>query len=103
MPPPRQTQRPQGLHLKFRPPGPVAEAFFKDRTMRSFIRGPIGSGKTYTAIFKILDLICEMPPTREGVRKSRWLAIRNTYPELKKTTILDWMQVADGLGHFSND
>lgn len=63
---------------------------------KAFVRGlmgPIGSGKSVTCIQEIFRLACEQKPNRDGKRRSRWAIIRNTYPELKSTTIktyLDW-------------
>jgi len=40
----------------------------------------------------------------DGTRRSRWAVIRNTYPELKATTIKTWEQWAPlGVGRFSQD
>jgi hypothetical protein len=45
--------------------------------------------------------ICAQKPNRDGIRKSRWYAVRNTYPDLFGTTIKDWMDLFQDLGHFS--
>lgn len=50
--------------------------------------------------------MCEQEPVKlknhkyEGVRLSRWLAVRNTYSELFSTTIKDWREIHDDLGVF---
>lgn len=56
------------------------------------IRGPFGSGKSTASIFEMLRRATEQPPGFDGVRRSRWAAIRNTYPELRTTTITTWHQ-----------
>ena len=63
----------------------------------SFVRGimgPVGSGKSVACCVEIFLRACEQRPSGpESVRKSRWAVIRNTYPELKTTTIKtfqDW-------------
>lgn len=33
-----------------------------------------------------------MTPCRDGIRRSRWVVIRNTYPELTSTTIKTWLE-----------
>jgi hypothetical protein len=38
----------------------------------------------------------EQKPGPDGIRHSRWIVVRNTYPELKTTTIKTWM---DWVGH----
>lgn len=56
------------------------------------IKGPIGSGKSVACTLEMLAKGIEQEPYN-GVRSSRWAAIRNTYPELKSTTIKtfeDW-------------
>ncbi len=68
----------------------------------AFVRcvvGPIGSGKTSACILEILRRAREQAPGKDGIRRSRWAVIRNTYPELRDTTrktFEDW--IPDGLG-----
>ncbi len=56
------------------------------------IKGPFGSGKSTACCMEIMRRAKEQPPGADGIRRSRWAAIRNTYPELKTTTILTWHQ-----------
>ena len=35
----------------------------------------------------------QAPSPRDGLRKTRWLVARNTFPELKRTTLPTWRQV----------
>lgn len=72
--------------------GPMLEAFVKDRTFMSGIMGPFGSGKSTGAVIKAMHVANEMPPCSDGVRRLRGAVIRNTYPELKTTTIATWHQ-----------
>lgn len=56
------------------------------------IRGPIGSGKSVTCVMEMFR-IAKLQRVYDGKRKTRWAAVRNTYPELKSTTIRtfqDW-------------
>jgi hypothetical protein len=69
----------------------TASRFHRDRA--SFvrgIRGPVGSGKTTACCWDIWMLAHEAAPGKDGVRRSRWLAVRNTYGDLKATTIQTW-------------
>lgn len=50
------------------------------------IMGPIGSGKSVACSVELLAQAMQIPPFK-GVRRSRYVAIRNTYPELRTTTI----------------
>lgn len=70
--------------------GKVLAQYLKSRARVTFIRGPLGSGKTFASCQRVFDQICEQRPNRNGVRKSRWLAVRNTYSDLETTTIKDW-------------
>jgi hypothetical protein len=49
--------------------------------------GPVGGGKTVANIMELYLRSCEQEPDENGVRKTRWALIRNTYPELLSTTL----------------
>jgi hypothetical protein len=78
--------------VAYEPPGPVARAYMRSDAFVRGIRGPFGSGKSTASIFEILRRATSQPPGHDGVRRSRWTAIRNTYPELRTTTITTWHQ-----------
>jgi hypothetical protein len=84
-----------------RPQGQVLAAFAACNARVMMIMGPLGSGKTYQCAQKVFDLMCEQKANADGIRKSRWYAIRNTYPDLFGTTIKDWMELFSELGRFS--
>lgn len=67
--------------------GPVLESFLFDNSPVAIIQGPIGSGKTRAAVMRMVRHCSEQPRQRDGKRRSRWLVVRQTYPELKTTTI----------------
>lgn len=55
----------------------------------AFVRcciGPVGSGKSSACVLEILRRAAEQAPGRDGVRRTRFAVIRNTYRELKDTT-----------------
>jgi hypothetical protein len=81
---------PEGLQV-YEPDGPVLTEAFWDRSEFSVIQGPIGSGTSSMCCHKIFVISCEQEPDREGVRKSRWLIVRESYPQLEKTTIKTWL------------
>jgi len=56
----------------------------------SIIRGPLGSGKTTGSLCRLQRHMREQEANSEGVRPSRFLAIRNTYLDLAGTTIKDF-------------
>lgn len=57
------------------------------------LMGPVGSGKSVANLCEIIMRTCAMPECYDGVRRARWAIVRNTYPELAKTTLKsfdDW-------------
>ena len=78
----------------------VLGRYIKERKFISIIRGPLGSGKTYASCQRIVHQMCEQKPNRQGIRRSRWVAIRNTYSELFSTTIKDFLDLFEDLGTF---
>lgn len=78
--------------IQYHPPGPVARAFIKSDAFVCGIRGPIGSGKSTAAVMKLIRNAQKQTPGRDGWRRRRTAIIRNTYPELRTTTIKTWHQ-----------
>jgi hypothetical protein len=79
----------------YSPDGAQLAAFILDRSPVSLIRGPIGSGKSVASLMKIWSLACEQRPGPDGIRRTRWGVVRNTFPELKGTTVKTWLQWFD--------
>ena len=78
--------------IVYKPPGPVARSFLGSSAFFRGIMGPFGSGKSTVCVMEILRRAKEQLPGIDGIRRSRWAVIRNTYPELKTTTIKTWHQ-----------
>lgn len=79
--------------LTFEPSGRVIREWMEDET--SFVRGivgPFGSGKTAGAVVEILRRSMAQEPGPDGIRRTRWAIIRNTFAELKSTTLKSWEQ-----------
>jgi hypothetical protein len=74
------------------PDGEVLNAYFWDRSRLSVIQGPIGSGTSTCSCHRIWSLSCEQEPDFDGFRRTRWLIIRESYRQLKKTTIKTWLE-----------
>lgn len=70
---------------------PTLAKFHASNALVRGVRGPIGSGKSVGCCNEIFRRACEQRPSKDGVRRSRWAIIRNTYPELKSTTIKTWL------------
>lgn len=68
---------------------PVAKDFHRSNKFIRTIIGPIGSGKSVACCIEILKKSMEQAPFN-GIRRSRWVIIRNTYRELIDTTMRTW-------------
>ena len=88
----------QNQVVQFEADGAVLDAYVKDESPRVFIMGPLGSGKTQGSCYKLFDLFNTQTPNREGIRRGRWYAVRNTYSDLLTTTWKDWMELFAPLG-----
>ncbi len=69
---------------------PTLAQFHGSQAMVRGVMGPIGSGKSVSCCIEVLTRSQMQAPNRKGVRKTRWAIIRNSYPELKSTTIQTW-------------
>lgn len=81
------------FNISYDAPKTVAMFMASDAKMR-VIKGPQGSGKSSGSVMEILRRMQEQEPDWDGVRRSRWLVVRNTFPQLRLTTIktfLDWI------------
>lgn len=68
----------------------TASQFHQDNSTIRCLMGPVGSGKSSACVMEILRRSMEQEPAADGFRYSRWVIVRNSYPELKSTTIKDW-------------
>lgn len=66
---------------------PTPARLHLDNSDVRYIEGPFGSGKTTACLFELIKLAMEQQPDDHNIRRTRWAIIRNTYPELKSTTI----------------
>ena len=55
------------------------------------LMGPFGSGKSVGCVMDLTQRAAAQPPDENGVRKTRWAVVRNTYKQLEDTTIATWM------------
>ena len=78
--------------INYSPPGKVASKFHQSNSFVRGLMGPVGSGKSSSCCVEIVMRALKQRPWLDGVRRSRWLVVRNTYPELKSTTIKTWQQ-----------
>jgi hypothetical protein len=71
--------------------GPNIAAFHKDEAFVRGIKGPIGSGKSVACCMDIMAHALKQPVGEDGFARSRVVIVRNTFPELKSTTIKTWL------------
>ncbi len=74
--------------------GPIAKQFHEDTTSEAkLLIGPVGTGKTSSAAFETIEKASARVLPTKGALRSRFAIVRNTYPELRDTTIktyCDW-------------
>jgi len=79
--------------IDYRPP-PILKRFIKDfkydELFYSWIVGPVGSGKTTGIFFKLIYMAKMQDPSRDGIRRTKAVIVRNTMPQLKDTTLASW-------------
>ncbi len=78
--------------VTYTPSGPTVDRFMRSKAFVRAIKGPIGSGKSTGCVIEILRRSMEQKPSHDGIRKTRWAIIRNSYPELKSTTMKTWAE-----------
>jgi hypothetical protein len=89
------------VRLKYKPQGDTLLRFHQSKKPVRGVMGPLGSGKTSAFVLENLRLMESQAPGPDKVRRSRALVTRNTYPDLRDTTIRDWREVfTDRFGDF---
>jgi hypothetical protein len=77
--------------LKYTPPKSVS-GFLTSEKFINLIVGPVGSTKTTAGIMKIAYEAKQMAASRDGIRRSRAIWIRNTAEQLRDTSIPDFLK-----------
>jgi len=88
------------FEIRLKPQGETLRRYMLSRKRCCFIMGPLGSAKTYQSCQKIFKLMVTQRANAQGERKSRWIAVRNTYSDLLTTTVKDWMDLFGDLGRY---
>lgn len=71
----------------------VASSYHQDSSsLVKVLFGAVGCGKSVANCIEIFLRASQQEKGNDGVRRSRWAIIRNTYPELKATTIKTWLE-----------
>lgn len=79
------------VEFAYKPDGDVLRDFMKDNSFFRGLRGPVGSGKSVGCAVEIFRRALQQKPDANGVRKTRWAVVRNSYPQLRTTTIKTWL------------
>lgn len=76
----------------------TAKNFHLSSSLVRAVMGPVGSGKSTMCCAEPILTAMDADPCKDGVRRSRWLIVRNTYGQLKTTTLATWMSWWGKLG-----
>lgn len=81
----------QPAAIDYTPDGETLVEFMRSNAFGRLLRGPVGSGKSVAGCIEIIRRATEQAPSKvNGKRKTRWAVVRNTFPELKTTTMKTW-------------
>lgn len=72
---------------------PTAAAFHRDESRVRMLMGPVGCGKSVACCMEIFRLMATQPKASDGFRYSRIVIVRETFPELKSTTLKTWQEL----------
>lgn len=87
--------------VRYRAQGETLADYIRSTVRRCIIVGPLGSGKTNASCYKGFRLCVDETPGPDRVRRTRAIAVRNTYSDLTTTTIPDWMDSYGDLGRYT--
>ena len=74
---------------------PTIGRFHKSSAFYRGVMGPVGSGKSTGMCMEIMRRAQEQTLGKDGIRRTRWVIVRNTYRELKDTTLKTWFDWFD--------
>jgi hypothetical protein len=82
-------------------PGPVSSAFLATTAPVSVLMGPAAGGKTVTGLQRGVLMAFRWPLTAPGVRRVRFLVMRQRMTDMEASTIPSWLAwYPRSLGHF---
>lgn len=81
-----------GGNLSYTVTSSIIRAFHESLSRIRMLEGPIGSGKSVAACWEIFNMAFDMPPCKDGVRRSRTCFIRDTATNLVDTTMKTWLK-----------
>lgn len=66
-------------------PSPTGLEFHRSKADTRLVMGPVGSGKSTMAINELIMLAVMQVPDKWNQRTTKWLIVRETYPQLRNT------------------
>ena len=72
---------------------PTLWKFWQSSTRTRIILGPVGSGKTYVSCVNPLAIAMNQAPGTNNIRPFKLAVVRNSMPELWRTTIETWLGI----------
>jgi len=82
-----------GIDLDFSK-SPIVYDFLQSNSFVRGLMGPVGSGKSYACAAEVMmRAVRQKPSPHDGIRYTRFVIVRNSYPELKTTTIKTWQEL----------
>lgn len=89
----RDTTKPTNLTIKYSYRDvPTIRAFSESNAFMRGLMGPFGSGKSVGCSIEIAKRAMEQKPGPDGVARTRWAVVRNSYRQLTDTTIKTFHQ-----------
>lgn len=71
---------------------PTLRRFSESNAFFRLALGPFGSGKSSASVIELISRAQAQKPGPDGVRRTRWIVIRNTYRQLHDSTIKTFFQ-----------
>ncbi len=88
-----------GKNISYTASPTVANFMHSDSFVR-FILGPVGSGKTTGALFEVLRRCCEQAPGPDGLRRTRFVIVRNTLQQMTSTVLKEIQHWLGDIAHY---
>lgn len=70
---------------------PTIARFMRSDAPVRLAMGPVGSGKSVGCIMEIVRRASMQALNKRGLRRTRWVIVRQTYQQLKDTTLKTWL------------
>lgn len=81
------------MSVNYTPPPTIARFMRSDARVRLLL-GPVGSAKSTGCVMELVRRAKLQEPGPDGLRRSRWIIVRNTAQQLRDTTlktVMDWL------------